>query len=77
MESKARQTHWARTETAALIYWVEEFTGTCDQAWTGGNANTHHTAGLNLATFSSTGQLGTWVPTGGSNPQEGIEASRV
>lgn len=77
MESKARQTHWARMETAALIYWVKEFTGTCDQACTGGNASTDHTAALNLAAFSSAGQLGTWGPTGGSNPQEGMEASRI
>lgn len=50
---------------------------TCDQAWTGGNASTDPTAGLSLATFSSTGQLGTWGPTGGNNPQEGMEASRI
>lgn len=50
---------------------------TCDQAWTGGNASADPTAGLSLATFSSTGQLGTWGPTGGNNPQEGMEASRI
>lgn len=61
---------------AALIYWVK-FMATCGRPRTRGNESTDHTRGLNLATFSCSGQLGTWGPTGGSNPQEGMEASRI